>query len=103
MSTYDRPSYSSIIIRLFPNGGEKKSCAAFFLHESVGGAQGMSVEFFARKLEHVTCLCSTLLDAESGEKTGSCTKAKSFEGNIVYYSFLLTKVQMSTPFLRGRP
>ena len=29
VSTYDRPSYSSIIFRLFPGGDEKKKCAAF--------------------------------------------------------------------------
>ena len=29
VSTNDRPSYPSVILRLFPTGGEEKNCAAF--------------------------------------------------------------------------
>ena len=64
VSTNDRPSYSSIILRLFPSGGEKKKCAAFctglfqaearkkmccILHEPVGGTPGRACTNFLAK------------------------------------------------------
>ena len=60
----------------------------------------MFVDFLANKNEDLTCLCSILSRIQ--RKTGSSTTTKSFEENNVSYSFLRTKIQMSTPFLRDR-
>ena len=59
VSTNDRPSYSSIIFRLFPSGGEKKKMRRI-LHEPVGEVlQGMPVEIFGQKLQDLIRLCLT--------------------------------------------
>ena len=72
VSTNGRPSYSSIIFRLFPSEGEKKNGVAFCTNR-LEVLQGMSVEFFAKEVEDLTCLCSFSIIYE---KNGSYTKTK---------------------------
>ena len=55
VSINDRPSYSSIVFRLFPSGGEKNSWATFRTNR-LEVLQGMSVNIFVQKVEDLTSL-----------------------------------------------
>ena len=49
----------SLLFRLFPSRGDKKSCAAFCTIR-LDLLQGMSAEFFEQKIENLTCPCSNI-------------------------------------------
>ena len=90
---------------LFPSGGAKKKCATFCTNR-LKVPQGMSAEFFAQKIEDLTCVCMVNTKQNIAknidprlEKTKTEFSFK-FIGNNVSYSLSCTKVQISTPFLR---
>ena len=86
----------------------KKKCSGFFKrdrkknapHFALTGRRYSRVCTIFRAQNRRSDLRLFNIKAENCEKTGSCTKTKSFKEKNVSYSLLRSKVQTSIPFLR---